>query len=216
MVSPMAPLDERLALAIEDRIVSGELAGGERLRQETLAAEFGVSHIPVREALRKLAARGFVTLHPRRGASVTSLTSDEIVQHLDVRVLLETTALRYALPLIGADEVRAARAAIAALDGAPDSRNWPELNWQFHSAIYRACNRPVLLELIEQLHNDARSKRFHHLVTLDVAESSREHRRLLSLIEKRDAEAAIRLLKRHIGVTSSQLKSLLKGLEPGS
>jgi DNA-binding GntR family transcriptional regulator len=212
---PSLPLDDFLASAMEDRIIAGELKSGQRLRQEAIAQEFGVSPIPVRAAFRKLATRGFVDIHPRRGASVTHFRASEIVDFLDVRIILETAALRFAIPRMTAADLTSAKAAIEDAECNRNAAHWPELNWRFHLAIYSPCGRPVLIEQIARLHESARSRRLHRMITQDIDASNKEHRRLLLHIEKGegDSDTAAAFLSRHIGISTPQLKKLISTLE---
>src|SRR5436190_15995488 len=79
-------------------IVDGEFESGSQLKQDELAERFGVSRIPVREALKQLAAEGLVTFHPNRGAVVSSLSLDDVLEMLEIRIALECRALRLAIP----------------------------------------------------------------------------------------------------------------------
>src|SRR5690348_3005760 len=84
--------------AIRERILSGAYVEGEQLRQDALAAELGVSRIPVREALRQLEAEGLVTFSPHRGAVVSSFSVTEIEELFDLRAMLESDLLRRSVP----------------------------------------------------------------------------------------------------------------------
>ncbi|NNC77980.1 MAG: GntR family transcriptional regulator, partial [Woeseiaceae bacterium] len=90
--------------AVKQRIVNGELSGGAALKQDELAREFGVSKIPVREALRQLERDNLVEFRPRRGAVVTSLSADDLAGILDVRIALECRALELAIPNMVEDD----------------------------------------------------------------------------------------------------------------
>jgi DNA-binding GntR family transcriptional regulator len=104
-------LVDRLASTIQARILSGEIPSDARLRQETLAAEFGVSRTPVREALRKLQSAGIVVLEPRRGAIVRGPTPREVREAYLVRAELEGLAAELATPVIGDEDIDRLRAA---------------------------------------------------------------------------------------------------------
>ena len=84
-----APLTSLIARTIRERILDGTLAPGDRLVEARLSEEFGVSRVPVREALRALAADGMVTIEPRRGASVTTYSPELIRELVEVRATLE-------------------------------------------------------------------------------------------------------------------------------
>ncbi len=131
-----------LAQALREAILRGSYAGGQPLRQDELAAQFGTSKIPVREALRQLEAEGLVTFFPNRGAVVASLSPDEAEEIGEIRSALEAAAhdLHRAQDVL--DEAR----------DEPDPTRWSVLNWEFHAALYAPAGRPQLLKLIQQLH----------------------------------------------------------------
>src|SRR6202000_1090726 len=93
---PSSP--EVIADVIRTLILRGLIEGGEPLRQDTIAKWFGVSHIPVREALRQLTAEGLVQLHDKRGATVAPLRPDEAEEILEIRLTLEIKAVTLAMP----------------------------------------------------------------------------------------------------------------------
>src|SRR5436853_4251947 len=98
-------LVDKLASDLQQRVLNGEFPTGTRLRQSALAAEFGVSRTPIREALRKLQAGGLVELQPHRGALVRGLSSREIRQAYEVRAELEALAAELAATRIRHDEL---------------------------------------------------------------------------------------------------------------
>ena len=106
-----AALVDRLAATIQARVLSGEFASGSRLRQESLATEFGVSRTPVREALRKLQAAGIVQLEPRRGARVRGPSAREVREAYEVRAELEGLAAALASERMRDEELYRLRAA---------------------------------------------------------------------------------------------------------
>jgi len=206
-------LAERIARELAAEIVSGAIAPGGRLRQEELALRFGVSQGSVREALRALVADDLVTIEPHRGARVREFQAREIREVLELRVLLECEALRLAFPALRAGDLSDATAVADAIDRLKSPRRWTELNWQFHRALYRAADRPLLFETIEKLHADPRMAMLHHAVTVDVRRSNREHRAILRAVEAGSADDAVRRLRDHIGVTSPQLRKRLSEME---
>src|SRR5262245_8699029 len=102
-------LPDTIADSLRSAIVSGALPAGSALNQDRIAAEYGVSHIPVREAVRRLQAEGLVTYLPRRGAFVTELSAAEYLEIMEMREALETLALRKAIHSAGEDDVAAVR-----------------------------------------------------------------------------------------------------------
>jgi DNA-binding GntR family transcriptional regulator len=107
MTTQDAKADDRsiageIARTLGARIVEGELAPGAPLRQDHVAAEFGASHIPVREAFRRLEAQGLVVAAPRRGVRVAPLDAAAITEVTEMRAALEALALRHAVPRLTA------------------------------------------------------------------------------------------------------------------
>jgi DNA-binding GntR family transcriptional regulator len=195
---------EALRLAIS----AGELAPGFQLRQDELAQRFGTSRIPVREALRQLEAEGFVTIQPNRGAVVSDLSVDEVVELLEIRIALECHALRLAIPAMGEVDLDEARKILRSYDKEPDPENWGAFNWSFHRALYAPCNRPRLLVMIEA--NYGHVNRFTRaLVSRATGKErpQREHYQLLELCRDGEIEKAVRLLREHIEQTQKTLRS---------
>ena len=139
---------DQVAELIRQRILSGQLKGGQPIRQEHLAAELGVSRIPLREALKQLAAEGFVTIASHKGAVVAELSVGEVEELFDLRLRLETWLMELAVPAMTDTE-------IAMLDEnlqeqrRPDVLpRWGELNWRLHETMYQAADRPITLKLL--------------------------------------------------------------------
>jgi DNA-binding GntR family transcriptional regulator len=202
----MAPEIVREGLRVA--ILSGEFAPGSQLRQDELAARFGTSRIPVREALRQLETEGLVTLQPNRGAIVASLSVQEVLELLDIRIALECRALKLAIPNMVDDDLDAAEAILDRYDAEPEAEGWSEMNWRFHEALYAPCDRPKLLAMI--VSNYGHIDRFARIqVSLTVGKENpqEEHRRLLQLCRQGSVEPCVRLLEQHIGATQKKLAS---------
>ena len=124
------------------------------MRQDTLAAELGVSKIPLREALGRLEHDGLVALNPRRGYEVSPLLREVAEDVFDLRLRIEPAAAALASRLAGPDEREAARAALDALDSAiaAGHASAPELNRVFHLTLVRPAGRPLTTQLVERLH----------------------------------------------------------------
>lgn len=184
---------------LRSAIVSGRLAEGAPIRQDDVARLFNVSKIPVREALKQLEAEGFVTFQRNRGAVVASLSEPEIVQIFEVRAILESNALRLSMPAMSdADFARAAACGTAFADE-PDVSRWAALNWEFHSSLYAAANRPYLMRLIRNV-NDRIERYLRVQLTVSGGHRTavREHAEILAACQRRDAELAASLVHGHI------------------
>jgi DNA-binding GntR family transcriptional regulator len=206
MPAALAPLARRTltdaaADALRDRILAGRLRAGMPLRQEALAAELGVSRIPLREALHRLEAEGLVTLEPHRGAMVAELPLDDVVELFELRALLESDLARRAVPRLTAADDTALRAGAAAFEravqGGPDA--WGEANLALHLALYRPAARPRTIEVVTRLHAQCdRLVRLQLALTDGTARAVREHRAIIAAARSRDARRTERLVREHI------------------
>ena len=204
-------LTQHVVGLLRDSILQGKLQGGQVLRQEDLATQLKVSRIPVREALRQLDAEGFVTLNPHHGAVVVSLSAEEVQEIYDIRVALETQALRLALPKFAADTLQQANAILDSIDQEVDVARWGELNWQFHEVLYRPALRPRLLAIIKSLHdNVGRYLRLYVALDAHTSTSQQHHRALLVACKKGDIDLAVQILETHLQVASRSLRDRLR------
>src|SRR4051794_1255731 len=117
-----------IAAVLREAIVSGALAAGEQLRQGEVAAEFDVSIIPVREAMRQLLAEGFVVLQRNRGAVVAEIAIEEIVELFDLRRMLETRLLELAVPRLSDADMRLAASHQRMFEAEQDINKWGHWN----------------------------------------------------------------------------------------
>jgi DNA-binding GntR family transcriptional regulator len=197
-----------VADALRDAIHSGSLADGAVLNQAALATHFGVSRVPVREAMRQLQAEGLIDTRAHRLAVVRSLNLDRILEIYDLRGVLEGFVLERAVPLIGAAEVRDARAVLVEMEADVDHTRWLELNAQFHALLYGPSGAETSLELIDQLR--VRGERYVRLWSRGSGihrpgEAGAEHAEILRLVEAGEGEAARRAVEVHIAHTRARL-----------
>ncbi len=192
--------DQTRAIAdrLRERIIGGELAAGAPLRQEQLAALFGTSRMPVREALRILQAEGFVEMVRNRGAAVAPIDLDDLNEIYEMRAMVETMALRLAIPELSNSRIDRAAVIQNELESASLSE-FGRLNKAFHLTLYEACARPRLLAHIALL-NDAADRYLKIAIRrLDYSDrSNREHRALLDACRARDSARAEALLADHV------------------
>jgi DNA-binding GntR family transcriptional regulator len=205
--------------ALHERIVRGDLPEGTPLRQDALAAELGVSRIPVREALRQLEAEGLVTFRPYAGAVVSSLSVPEIAELFSLRALIETDVLGRAVGRMGAEELERAEEILAAFEDAFQRRDmavWGTLNWEFHSTLYAVAAQPLTMSVLEMLHRQCeRYTRAQLSLTQWERRAMAEHRQLLELVRTGDVEAAQRLLRQHVLSAGEALVAFLEEQRAG-
>jgi DNA-binding GntR family transcriptional regulator len=202
---------DQVAELIRARILSGQFKGGQPIRQEHLAGELGVSRIPLREALKQLAAEGFVTIESHKGAVVAELSVDEVEELFDLRLRLETWLLELALPRLGAAEM-AELDAILEEQRRPDVLpRWGELNWRLHETMYRAAARPITLKLLKNIHDKIdRYLRLEITMRQGRDRGLAEHVALVEACRSRDVAGALDLLVRHIKETERGLVAALR------
>ncbi len=212
---------DALADDLRRRIVEHEFDDGTPLRQDELARRYGVSRIPVREALLRLEGEGLVRSRRHRGYTVASLSPAEIEELFDLRALIECDLLRRALPHLDDDALATARSVLTrfeeSLKAGGHAGQWGDLNWELHAALYRHAGRPRSLDLAAQLHRQAdRYLRLHLSLgrrTMDRAR--REHRELVDLCANGYGDEAVILLQRHIGAARDDLIRFMATRKPG-
>ncbi|MBF9233948.1 GntR family transcriptional regulator [Microvirga alba] len=203
-----------VAEALRQRILDGEFAAGFQLRQDALADEFGVSRIPVREALMQLEAEGLVKIHPHRGAIVSELSIGEIDELFELRTLLEPRLLKASAPrLTEGDYVR--------LNGileeysselrAKHVGRWGELNTEFHMLLYRHAERPRSIAIVANLLQECdRHTRLQLSLTGGMERAEEEHAEIVRLCAQGKVSAACVLLKLHIDHVGKSLQEFLR------
>jgi len=197
--------------ALRTAIWQGKLKSNQPLRQDKIAAEFGVSKIPIREALFQLKAEGLVTTMFNRGLAVSELSPAEIEEIYTMRIALETVALQRAISsLTKADFVHAV-GLITIADEEQDPAQWVVLDWEFHATLYRAANMPHLIETIRMLYINVSRYIAIYLAELDYqAQSQHDHRVLLKACRKRDIDKAVACHTQHLKAASERLISFLR------
>jgi len=188
----------RISRALAERIIAGELEPGSKLRQDHIAAEFGASHVPVREAFRRLEAQGLVVSEPRRGVRVALFDLDEVREVAEMRAELEGLALRHAAPHLTLTIFDQAEDAIRAGDKSADVQSWEKANRTFHRLILTPCGMPRLLTAIDDLH--AASARFLFAAWRSEweARTDHDHRAILTALRHGHVEIAVNLLEQHV------------------
>lgn len=210
--SAHSPLTKLVADSIRERIASGALAPGERLVEAHLSEQLGVSRMPVREALRALAAEGMVTIEPRRGASVTVYTPEQVQELVEVRATLE--GLNAKLAARRRDPVQHARlqqmlAAGSPLHDASDPAAMQQANTDFHEALAQAAANSVLRDLVRML-RERTAVIFAPHAGKRAAQTWEEHGAILRAVLDGDAELAALLAARHVHSAAQALPESLR------
>ena len=207
--------------AIRRRILEGSYATGMKLQQDRLAAELGVSRIPVREALVQLDAEGLVTIEPQRGATVSALSTERMTETLELRAILEPYLLRRSAPRLTAAELEGLARLLAEYDAAIEGheiRRWGELNTAFHLALYARAERPRALATVATLLRESDRYTRVQLAASPAYQrrAQAEHREILRLCQVRQVAAAARLVAAHVRHVRETLAILLAAAPPAA
>jgi DNA-binding GntR family transcriptional regulator len=202
-------MTSQLIVRFRDRILSGAYAPGSALRQDSLAAEFGTSKIPVREALVQLQSEGLVDIFPNRGFQVRPLAGTELEEVFRLRLQIEPFAVALGAKLATAADHRAARDALEQLNAATAAREFAasgRLNRAFHLLLIVPRLQPVAAETLGRLHTLAQRYVQAHLRPEGRAKrASREHAALLKVWSAGKSKEARVLMHSHIKSTREDL-----------
>lgn len=204
---------------LREMIFSGELPPGTRIYPDEAASKLGMSSIPVREALRSLAALGLVDASARRGFRVRAADSTDFADTYDLRLMLDPHAVRLAVPKLNQaalDRIKSALAAFERTLMAGDMHAYYADHRAFHFAIYEHCGSRWLLEIISMLWEN--SQRYQRLSTGPrgtVEERVAEHRAIAEACEDGDAERAGQLMWEHLERTRAVVSKILDGAREG-
>ncbi|GII90546.1 GntR family transcriptional regulator [Sinosporangium siamense] len=194
---------------IRECIITGVLAPGEHLRQEELAERIGVSRIPIRTALMQLESEGLVSFHPHKGAVVRTLTVEQVREIYELRVLLETYALRKSIARMTSARAARLRELGTALDEPHISASLVDERVAFYRELYDAGENPTTVEIIEDLRNSVG----RYLLGLRVDHGAGGHRELARLASRGDADTAAAHLRDHLEHVSRRIIEVLSSEE---
>lgn len=180
----------------------GRWSPGEPLRQEEIAAELGVSRVPVREAFFQLQAEGLLQVVPNKGVYVRNLSADNLRELFRLRRLLESDVLAEAVPLHAPPSLNRLETVQAALDKARTVADWLAGDREFHEALYAPAQRHETLAIIRRLRFIVDRFYFSRLKPSTRAQGwHEEHHALIRAVRRRDAKAAGKLLAAHLEET---------------
>jgi DNA-binding GntR family transcriptional regulator len=198
------------------RILDGEIPAGAQLRQDALATEFGVSRIPVREALLQLEAEGLIKIVPHRGAVVSELSLAEIEELFELRMLLEPWLLKLSAPHLTPEDFRDLHALLAEYSRELHTNRvmrWGELNTRLHQTLHKHAGRPRTQALVVNLLQEAdRHTRMQLTYTDGIERAEREHAQIVRHCEEGNIVSACKLLKLHIANVKLSLVGALRRL----
>lgn len=199
-VGATASRGDQLVIALRESIVSGRLAPNERLVEDDLAKEFGVSRGPVREALQRLEQEGLVESFPHRGTAVMDVSLDEIAKVLiPIRLILEDHAFHAVQGRLRESDVSTLTGCIDEMRSANVQRA-VEADIQFHQTVLERANKPHTLQIWLSISPRVRAFFTREGVPEDGEKRATEHRELLDVLRGNDAAKLSKILRAHIEV----------------
>lgn len=206
-----------IAEELRQAIVTGRIAAGDRLSEETLAASLKVSAVPLRDALRRLEAEGYVSFIAHGEIMISKPTVDEIDDLYAIAGALEGVAARLAAERASAEEIARLREIHRSLKDAyqeKDVQRYFDINGKFHNFIAEIARNERLYRLVGEMRQEIRKTRILALQLpqrLDI--SMREHDQLLDAFLKRNPELAESVVMKHLANQMAAIKNLLQAEE---
>lgn len=202
-----------IADTLQSDILSGALPPGTPLGQVELAERFGVSRIPVRDALAQLAADGMISAAPNRTATVVKLTPEEVEEVFHMRGLLEGDLMARAVPKMGAQELAEIDAALERSSMEAGRENWAAGDQMFHDALYAPALCPRQMSLVADLRRIARVQiAGYGQLTKKTGRWIAEHEGIVKACHAGDDREAQRLVRKHLrGARNHLLRAMRNG-----
>jgi DNA-binding GntR family transcriptional regulator len=202
-------LREQIVSSLRESIVKGELKSGQKLTEPELAEKLGISRTPIREAFRQLESEGFLTVIPRRGAVVSSLTRKEVQDFYEIKSLLEGYAARVAAQRVtkkDIEKLKKINEQLEALIEEDDVEAFFRKNNEFHNTFIALCGNEKLLEIRSNLVQKFLRFRLQALaVPGRLLESVKQHRVIIRALVKKDGRLAEAVVIEHSLLSGEEL-----------
>jgi DNA-binding GntR family transcriptional regulator len=205
----------RIYKELATQIIQGKLSPGQKLEEMQLAAQFGVSRTPIREALRELAARGFIDLVPRRGGVVTRVSLDQLIDMLEAECEVEALCASLSAHRMTALEKSALESTFAQMEHLVADKNvtqYLELNQTFHAQINAGAHNATISGITRDLREKLAPFRQQHMLATGIrlTQSLEEHREIVRAIMAGSAHSAYEAMRRHNARLSVGVVSMLR------
>ncbi|NTZ06628.1 GntR family transcriptional regulator [Burkholderia metallica] len=203
---------DAIAASLRDMIINGELAAGERLVERDLAERFGISRIPMREAIQRLEREGLLDIFRNRGAIVRMLSASDVQEIYDLRVLLEGDAIYRSVKRLDDETLARAELVHRLLGDATVPRRQGELNREFHALLYACCGNTRQLKSIAELRSQVeRYERLQATLLADTPSFQVEHDDILQACRERNARGARAMTVAHLDSARRIVLRLVEG-----
>ena len=195
-------LREEVYQSLKKSILHGKLKGGQRLIEEQLADQIGISRTPVREAFHKLERDDLVSRLPKGGFAVREFTKEDVEEIFGIRIALESYASYLATPHMTPERISALEKKVAELESTIKKGDYDkvvQLQTDFHDLLYKSCKSKKLFEMINNFRDYFYRYRSALLQTKDGLKSSIEdHERMLEAMKKKNPRLVERVVRKHL------------------
>jgi DNA-binding GntR family transcriptional regulator len=204
---------DNVTVRLRGALVAGEIKPGEKIRVAELEKSFGVSHIPIREAVRRLEAEGLIVALPQRAAVAAGVDLDDLAGLYDLRRIVECGIIRRSVEVMTDEQVRSVRTALADLEAVSQENDSPRF-WELHGAFHWALLEPGASAWVQRVVDQMwfPSQRYVRLfVSATIGDAMADHRELARYAELRDGESAARVLRTHLDRTELAVRQAFDG-----
>jgi len=195
-------LSQKVYRVLKTEIIKGSLKPGTKLLEGKIAKQMKVSRTPIREALRELAAEGFVKISPNQGVIVSNASIENIQEVLQIRGVLEGLAARLATKIISEEEIKELEKYQKQMEYYTNKDNslaFSEIDAEFHELILNICGNNRLIQIRKNISDQAHRYRIRSLsIPGRLKYSLKEHQEILEALKRKDSEQADRLSQKHI------------------
>lgn len=193
-------LREKIVETIRNAIVNGQLPAGTRVAEPDLADKFGISRTPIREAFRQLESEGFITVVPRKGAIVASLSAKDVADFYDLKAILEGYAARSAAKKLTEKDIAKLEAVNRQMETAANKKEVRKvlaLHNEFHDIFLKACGNEKLHSIVHNL--VMQFQRFRLILAMPgrIEGSIRQHWEIIEAFRKQDGAMAESLVQKN-------------------
>ena len=206
-------LREKIVEFIKDAIINGKLQPGERVPEHDIADSFGISRTPIREAFRQLESEGFITVVPRKGAVVSSITPQDVSDFYAIKSLLEGYAARQACIKFTAKDVKKLETLNAQMQRSAqkgDVKGFFKLDNQFHDTFLALCGNEKLLQILHQMVEQFERLRIAALSLPErMARSIKQHEEIIAAFSAKDVELIEKLVRENAEFSAQVLAEKL-------
>ena len=203
-------LSKKVYRILKKEIIKGSFKPGEKVLEGKIADQMGISRTPVREAIRVLAAEGFVILSPNQGVVVRSVSAENIREVLQIHSVLEGLAARLSCEVINEEDLKELENCVNKMEklaNKKDSSTYSEVDLKFHELIVNICRNKRLIQMRKNISDQAQRYRISSLsIPRRLKESLKEHQKILEAFKTKDPKKADSTSQKHI---QNALKNIL-------